>query len=562
MQQREFAKSPSSRRRFFGETALVWCGFGAVVFTIYGRALSGWWAFDDPQILKTAFEYDFWAYFILPEAWKALQPANLNPWVLLSFDFDLALFGLNPHGFYIHQLILLWMVTGMTYQLLRRWVQPLWAVAFPLLFLFSAPAANSVYQLMTRNYLEGLFLSILAIHCYLIALKRAQLGWVILGAVFYFCGASAKELYVVLPFMLFLIPVSGWRKRIPYVLPFFIVLGFYLLWRRYMLGVWVGGYARQSIEWLAIYRGILAIPSAVLGNSWAAMVAAGLSSLAVFCAIWRKGALWVWAGGTVLLLLGPIFPVINISDPRRLLMFFVWAVTVALALSFENTALLKGRLRPMGMILIAILGLFLFNRSNGLCLELARVSQKYEVHGRFVMEQSGEQVLLPDSAYGNWFTAGLRWLRIHMLGEEPPKLIYDEVDLAGLKGPVQGVFFFDEGKCELQGVPGGIQELRSQWVQRVRKKIISVEMVYREGAVFWDFGPYSTGSYSVITYGESGSKMVIPPHGAKRMDIVKPLVFRVRYDSPEGWITYSDLLQFDGIALRSLEKSTKAGVLQ
>ena len=88
----------------------------------------------------------------------------------------------------------------------------------------------------------------------------------------------------------------------------------------------------------------------------------------------------------------------------------------------------------------------------------------------------------------------------------------------------------------------------------MRENPISVEFDYADGVVSWQLGPYEKGQYSIITYGDSGAKMIIPARGFRRKEIIDPLLFRVRYDSPEGWITYSPLMQFDGKTLTHKEE--------
>jgi len=551
--------SYTQSRQTLGETCWVWGGFGVSVFALYGHSLTGWWAFDDPQILKSAFLHAPWAYFFVPEVWKAFQPANLNPFILFSFDLDLALFGLGPEGFYAHQLIILWITAGMTFQLLRPWVTPFWAVAGPVLFIVSSPVTNTAYQLMTRHYLEGLLFSILAFHCYLQALRKFPLVWACLGGICYFCAASAKEVYVVLPLMLFLIPLGGWRKRVASLLPFFTVMGFYMLWRRYMLGTWVGGYG-QTLNLTALHKGVVNIPSVIFGNSPLGIFAFSISVVVLLWSVWRNGSFRLWFLGWFFLILGPIIPVITISDPQRLLLFFVWVLSTAVVLCLGKCAFTGGRFKPVGMLLVVVMCVSFASRGLALRSDLEPACKGYEAQGRFIMEQNTEQVLLPFAPYGNWFTSGLVWLRGHILNEQPPRVIYDEIDLADLKAPVQNIFSFDPEAGRLRKIPGGVEGIRLNWFPKVSKEPVSVRMTYGEGGISWNFGPHVSGQYSIITYGENGSKMALLRSGFRRKEMTDPLVFRVRYDAPEGWIAYSDMFQFDGRALTAIEIPAKTGL--
>jgi len=168
------------------------------------------------------------------------------------------------------------------------------------------------------------------------------------------------------------------------------------------------------------------------------------------------------------------------------------------------------------------------------------------------MEAGSDHVLLTSARFGNWYTDGLVWLRRHALHEAPPVVVYDEIDLAGLKGDAWRVFAYDEALGRLKEAPEGVRAVRSAWNRRLRDAPISVAFDYRDGMVSWRLGPYEKGQYSIIAYGRPELKVVVPRVGFKRRDMSEPLRFRVRYDSPEGWIAYSPLMQLDGKTLTSV----------
>ena len=535
------------------EILLAWLGFGVLIGVLYGNSLTGWWAWDDTQILKTAFQSGPWEYYFVPAVWCEFQPANLNPWIIFSFDLDLALFGLDPQLFYAHHLLALWMVAGVTYLLLRVWANRLWSTLGVVLFLCSAPVTNTVYQLMTRHYLEGLLFFSLALYLFIRATReeRSALAW--LGAAFYFFAMSAKEIYVVQPLLLPLIPVRNLPKRLWMTLPFFLVMGFYALWRRYMLGTWVGGY-RPSIDWGAVCPMILKIPSFIFGDGPFATVAFLTTTALIIYAAWQYPSLRVLIVGAALLLLGPIVPAIYISDPHRLLLLLTWALSLAVVLTLGGIASSKHRRIIVALAMVAVIGFATAGQGWKIRQGLRSVAEGFEAHGRFIMEADQDHVLFPSVQFGNWFTAGLSWLRRNMLEEQPPMVVYDEIDLAGLNKDSLGVFLYDDSSRSLKEVPGGVPSICSEWEGKLRENPISVEFDYADGVVSWQLGPYEKGQYSIITYGDSGAKMIIPRYGFRRKEMIAPLLFRVRYDSPEGWISYTPLMQFDGKTLTHKEE--------
>lgn len=545
-------------QRVFGlparEVLFAWLGFGALIGVLYGNSVTGWWAWDDTQILKTAFQSGPWEYFFVPAVWGEFQPANLNPWIIFSFDLDLALFGLNPQPFYAHHLFALWLIAGVTYLLLRVWANRLWSTLGVVLFLCSAPVTNTVYQLMTRHYLEGLLFFTLAFYLFIRAAReeRSALAW--FGAAFYFFAMSAKEIYVVQALLLPLIPVRDLPKRVRMTVPFFLAMGFYVLWRRYMLGTWVGGY-RPSIDWGAVYPMILKLPSFIFGDGPFAIAAFLASTALIIYAAWRHPSLRVLIVGAALLLLGPIVPAIYISDPNRLLLLLTWALSLAVVLTLGTAAYQSNRSGIIvALAMVAVIGFTMAVQGWKIRAGLRSVAEGFEAHGRFIMEADQDHVLLPSAQFGNWFTPGVSWLRKNMLDEQPPMVVYDEIDLAKLNTDSLRVFLYDDASRSLKEVPGGVTSICSEWKGKLRENPISVAFDYADGVVSWQFGPYKKGQYSIITYGEHGSKMMILPSGFRRKEIIDPLLFRVRYDSPEGWTTYSPLMQFDGKTLTHKEE--------
>jgi hypothetical protein len=527
------------------EMPLVWAGFGAFICLLYGNSLSGWWAWDDSQLLKAAFQSKPWEYFFVPAVWREFQPANLNPWIILSYDVDLILFGLHPQPFYAHHLLALWMVAGTTYLLLRVWANRLWSVLGVVLFLCSAPATNTVYQLMTRHYLEGLLFFSLACYLFVRAARdeRFSLSW--LGAGFYFLAMSAKEIYAVQALLLPLIPVRGLPRRLRMALPFFLAVGLYALWRRYMLGTWIGGY-RPSIDWAAVYPMILKAPSFIFGDGPFATPAPLIVAALIIYAAWQNPDVRILAMGALLLLLGPIIPVIYISDPNRLLLLLTWALSLAVVLTLGTMASSNYRRTIVALAVLAGVALPMAVQGWSIRDGLRSEAQGFEAHGRFVMEASQDHVLLPSAQFGNWFTDGLAWLRKNVLEEQAPLIVYDEIDLARLKRNSLRVFVFDEASRRLKEVPGGVPAICSEWRRRLRDNPISVAFDYADGVVSWQLGPYEKGEYSIIAYRRPETKVVVPRIGFKRRAMSEPLLFRVRYDSPEDWTAYSPLMQFDG----------------
>ncbi|MBL7177010.1 MAG: hypothetical protein ISS66_14395 [Desulfobacteraceae bacterium] len=521
---------------------------GVSIVLLYGNLLTGWWGWDDPQFLRLAYQYKPWEYFFIPHVWREAQPANLNPWNIFSFDLDLTLFGLNPSAFYAHHLFSLWLVAGGTYLLLRLWLGRLWAATGVALFLCSAPVTTVIHQLMNRHYLEGLLFTVLVFYLYVRALREGRpfLAW--LGAIAFFFATSAKEVYVVQVLLFPLIPEQTLRKRLSMAAPFFMTLVIYALWRRYMLGRWIGGYG-LSLEWSTVSPMISKIPSFIFGHSAIGMACALLTAALVIFLAWRRPSSRLLILGAALMLLGPILPVINISDPQRLLFFSCWALSIAIVFGLEVFAGSSVGRRVLALTVLLVLGFCTASQGWKIRPSLKNAADGFAAHGRFIMEADENEVLLPSIRFGNWYATGLLWLRKNVLGEQPPIIVFDEIDMGGQDPASLRFFRYDDSRRCMQDVTGQIRNSYEEWQRKLQKRPLSVQMNYTDGMLSWELGPYRKGEYSIITYGEFGSKLRIPYSGVQRIEMPNGMLFRVRFDSSEGWIVYSPLLHFDGKAL-------------
>ena len=162
---------------------------------LYHNVVWGHWLYDDPYILRHAFEHRPWEYFFIPDVWRELSIRYLTPWVTLSFDFDLFLSGLQPRFFYLHQLVSLWIAACALYGVLRLWVKPGFAFSGSVLFLASAPVAAAAEMLQIRHYIEGLILCLLSFYFFVRALRKESHLFIFLSSfVLSPCSISKRAL--------------------------------------------------------------------------------------------------------------------------------------------------------------------------------------------------------------------------------------------------------------------------------------------------------------------------------------------------------------------------------
>ena len=218
-----------------------------VTLVMHHSALNGFFRYDDGWHLGFAACYAPWEYFFVPGITREISYANLTPWNPLTYDINLTLFGLNPVGYYAHQLVSLWLAACMSFLLLRLWVGLGWAVFGAVLFLVGAPTVHIAQELMTGHYLEGLIFACVAIYGFVRAIRGDGRHWLVLGVLGYVLACTCKEIYVPLPVLFLALPESDWKKRFRFTLPFLTITFLYLCWRAAVLGTIVGGYQQEMI---------------------------------------------------------------------------------------------------------------------------------------------------------------------------------------------------------------------------------------------------------------------------------------------------------------------------
>lgn len=537
---------------------MVWAGIVLAVLTLglHGSALKGWWRWDDPQILRHALSYSPWEYFLIPAAWQAFHAAVLFPWLTLPFDIDLRLFGLNPHAFYGHHLLSLWVAALMSYVLLRLWLGPLWSGLGATLFLSGVPVTVVAQELMSRHYVEGLVFAILALYLFLRALResRPSLAW--WGGLFYLLAVSAKEVYVPLVLFLPFVPERDLRQRLRTALPFLLVAVAYVPWRWHMLitPVWT---LSDHIVWRAV-AGVpfLAIgPLIGTGTLGTAINLLILAQLGIV--LWRRWDLLLLTLVALALITGPLVPVallIGFTARYQLLPWWVFCCTVALLFKWIGDFGQRWFVAVL-VLYVLVMGVVLY---QGLQVRTALepTIREFEMQGKFIWDAHKNRALLVAASPGLtnmfWYPRGLVWVKDLIGDPQSPRLLVDEIELAEVDLSRTEVWAYgDRCQCMLN-VSENVPRMLAKWQSRLVVKPLSLAIDYRENHISWHFGPYKDGVWSVVN-GQWMGKLLTRASGQRQLTLHVPSYdFYVRYDSPEGWTTYSSLLTFSPAEQRSL----------
>lgn len=507
---------------------------------VYRRALGLWLTYDDFFHLHYLYTTTPAEYLLDPEVWQRLPFKMITPLLFLSFDLDLALFGLDARAFLVHQLVSFGLCAAALYLVLRLWLPRGWSAFATLLFVLGPVTVEIAPLLMVRHYVETVLLCLIAAGLYVLAVRGRGMGLAIASAVLYLLAMLAKEIAVPLVFLLPLIPEGAFRRRLVLAVPHAAAFVLYLAYRVHMLGTLAGGYG-----WLVdpsdLPRLALLLPAKVgaelLGRpsaaSWA-MLLALLAGLGIVLLKGRAAALLVAAA--VLLALLPVLPVSTEMVPRYALP--AWMVLV-LAFPFAVRGV---RLAGPGLAVIAAAGVLLAHL-DAREATFARVERMSAENRAFLEMGPGDFLrtpLSPPATMGE-----LAWLKTDLLKKRPGAgWFYD--DLYVCVNPALGrVWTWDPASRRVEDMTVSLPRLRRRHCDAIREQApLTVEMHAAGRTLHWALGPYREGAWSFVL-GDGIQAFSMPANGGFQLRRAGALSLRVKYRSPEGWTTYSPELKMD-----------------
>ncbi|MFZ9583753.1 MAG: hypothetical protein ACO280_02230 [Pseudohongiellaceae bacterium] len=536
----------------------------------FGHTLDAYWRGDDTAILAHALSETLPAIFFEPAAWQRLSTANLTPWLSLSFALDAALGGIEtPWLFRLHQLGALAGLLTTLWLCWRRRCGDRLALLLTLLFAAGLPTAHLAAELMTRHYLEGLWLSLLAWLCYRRARERASLPWLLAAAAAYALACSAKEIYV--PLLLWLTWVEAldlqqrgwqaWRPALQRLLPFLLVAAAYVLWRRAMLPSLAGGYADSS-RWLEpvylrqVLAALVRLPVLLFGAATPLFLLAALLPLLLYLRAQPAYVLTLGVGAALVLL--PLVPLVaypGLQAPDRYLWLPWFALVAALV---KPLAALR---QPAGGTALATRRNLLWPAAAGLLLLLTLAQrsasrsddagqQAADLQLRFAWQQGSGVALEPDAALAAtfWQLQGLATLKQRAHGGDLPVLVFDDEDL-----PTGLPLYRYEVSCHCMADISASVPARREAARAIRDddSPLSVALQNRDGLLSWQFGPATSGQWQVLLQGLG--RLPLPPGEAGlRTTLRAPLQLRVRHLAEDGRVSSTPLLTLppDGSVLQ------------
>lgn len=559
-------RSASRRFRSRGAADALWAlALLALPWLLYRGALDLWWTEDDFFQLRYALGYGPADYGLDPEVWRRLPNRVLSPLLFVSYDLDLALFGLDSAAFYAHQIASITLAAAALYALLRLWLSPLWAGAGGLLFLLGPPTASLASHLMVRHYPEAVALGLAAAACWVLAVRSPgrgkSLALTLASALLYLAASSAKEIAVPLPFLLVLVPEGTWKRRLRLLLPHAFALAVYSVYRIWMLGTPLGGYgfAVTVADWPRLAAGLpVKIGRELAGGTPAGwlLLSGALVLLALLALSSRRAAILLVAGAALALL--PVLPVSTAMAPRYAVAAWLALAAAlpfgvrALVLGLGNTQPAAGRRRLLGLLVLAlVLGAGLAANRSAWAYHHARAERMRAETRGFLELGPGELLRHPLGPPASM--EELRRFAREVLGRPAPGgWFYDDLYLCqqGMTELAdQTVHGYDPATGRLVDLSVELPALAREHCAGIRRQA-PLEVVLRhqgDGVLAWELGPYADapGSGYAFVLDHGRLRYEVPREAAFHLGALPEIALRVRYDSAQGWVTYSPELRLD-----------------
>lgn len=529
----------------------------ATVFLAHLPALGGWWTTDDPQVLLQAARTSPMAVLFDPAAWRVLSTSSFTPLVTLSFELDLALFGLEPLFFYEHQILSIALVALLVFLLLEQSCGKTVAILVAAAAAVSPAMALAAGSLMVRHYVEGLVFSLAALLVLrLWPSERRSVVPDLAIAVLYLFAMLAKEIYAPLP-LLFLaelgIQREPWRRVIVRMIPSAVAAAIYLVWRSLLLGSG-GGYGTvidlRDLLFLGprlVTRVLIPLPPLVLWILVGVVLVGGIAA-----AIRAPRAAGWWALATGLALLLPLIPVAGEVQAR----YAILPMTAAIVLGGAGLVALPRRV-AIGLAAILLLASIAGGRLVHRDLDFS--SRAMIAEGRYIWRAPALAAPLVAGSPG-WYLEGLRDLRrLNGGGDAPPYFLSSYALTAGAVEPEE-VLTSEGGSRELRRLePERILAIAMERKRRDDSIPLRVRVVQRESVVSWDLDP-APGHFVWLTWPEY-DEYAVEPSGSRRIPASVGIDrFQIRREDPDGRWTLSpalDLPPDDGVVewSRDAEKS-------
>ena len=509
-----------------------------VVVVLYRKATRLWWTYDDPWNLHVSLVRRWTDAFTQPDIWPQ---QFFTPLLIATYETLVRFAGLDPDHWYRIQLVILGACAVAVFFALRLYVDTIPALGGAVVFAAGPPLCAYATQLMVVHYLEAILLGTLSTIVYVLAFRRRSVALELLSALLYFGAMLAKVTAAPLPLLLVFLPENTLRVRARHLVFHGIALAGYFVWRYQVIGTIFGGYgwaisAREVPALLALlpWKVVLAFAGAGLGVG---LISVALLSVGVATAVRTRQAL-LFAGVTLLFAVAPIVPVSKQMQPWYAVLPWLW-LSVVFAL---GAARFRGAGR-FALIAAASVAVVVANRQEW-TREYARALRMSDEARAFMTLDSTS--LLRRPAIPPSSMPELRWLKEeHLQQPRGAGWFYDDLYLCSAALTGKRVYEYVPTRREVAEVTARMPDLARAYCSSIRdNEPMSVEFHHRSETLHWRFGPQTDGRWSVVVADGMMAYDVRQEDGF-RLNGVPGLVLRVRYESPNGWVSYSPEIALD-----------------
>jgi hypothetical protein len=401
---------------------------------------------------------------------------------------------------------------------------------------------------MTRHYIEGLIFALISIYLFMKAQEKDDVNYTYGSAFFYLLACLAKEVYVPLIVILMAASTGTAKERLKSLYPFLMVAVIYTLWRFHMLDSsgMLSAYPNIPITGKDVFYLPLSIIKTMGWDSCWPLIMAGLLFIIFILFVLnnsRHSNLLI-----LLFALCVILPIIPVSSPlysRYLIVFsFVYFIGIGVGLQyFHGIPFLKSIKTEMVVIVaVAAVLISVFHIQKNI-----RGWQDYgkeiSVEGKFLLYNDDPQNLLVTSCgHCYWAFSALRKTVLNL--PQGPSFCVKDCTCAYLYPDkkvwinINGHLFTGNGVIEKK-LPENCGE----------KRELSIDFSYSHGKLKWQFGTYREGRYFLFLKGWDSGLIQVKREGeiVREFDLENDFIL-VKYESYDGWKTYSPVLKFDRVA--------------
>jgi len=507
------------------------------VIVLYRKAVRLWWLYDDVWTLHVALARRWTMAFTDGDTWHR----TFTPLLDSTYEILIATAGLETTWWRVFDLGLLAACAWAVYLVLNLYLPPIPSFAGAFLFLVGAPLCAFATQLTLMNSLVALLLAVFATRLYVLASRRGSNLLNILSVVLYFIAVLADRAILPLPLLLLALPERTWRVRARHLVFHAGAFAALVVWRGLVLGFALGGpgWALDAPHLPAI---LVALPWKIAASWVGSSVEVGVVAVALIAIVasraMRERPALRLAILALALVVVPIIPVSKDVGPRLTTPVWLWlCVLFAVGMTRMKTVTANA------LFVAAAAALVVANRQQWV-EEFGR-SQRMSDEARAYIEIDGASMLrtpvVPPAAM-----AELKWLKEeHFRRALGSGWFYDDLYLCSAQLTGRRVYEYHQDRREVIEVTSRIPDFARAYCSSIRDKVpMSAEFRYRKDTLSWNFGPYEDGQWRVVL-GGGIQAFDVPREDGFSLPGVPGLALRVRYQSPQGWVTYSPELVLD-----------------